>query len=165
MTGYEGQSDPTGFPGHDEARAGKFYAETKDIIFGDDFVNLPKPSEIAPPPFHGLFGMCEMECAAEVIMKRCLSNDSWYHQFGLDDFRVYPYTCCRNLGWHEHGFGGAIRNPEYRGDRGDTLASDGFLHLLSGGVLCSSYPNSVFRLTRRFVERMSEHTAKRTSKR
>jgi hypothetical protein len=142
---------------------GKFYDGTEGILFGD-LSGLPKPSEVAQPPYQGRFGMCEMETAAAVIMKRCLTNDSWYHQFGLDDFTVPPYTCCRQLGWHEHGFGHAVANPAYRGDRADTLASDGFLQFLARGWMLSSYPNSVFRLHPDFVKRLGEERTKRAPK-
>jgi hypothetical protein len=112
------------------------YGMIDSIVF-QDLKDVPPPSEAKDPDgptrYNGVLGMCEMEEAARIIVRRCQEAGTWCCRFYPDEFLADAAT--RN-GWH--------------------LVLEGFCILIHNGQLRSGYPNGSFIVTPEFVSRVSK---------
>lgn len=51
-----------------------------------------------------VFGMCEMECAAEIIIEKCRENQSWSNVFRYSDFPVQKENWSNPSSYEQTGF-------------------------------------------------------------
>lgn len=115
------------------------------ILIGDRYDDLPKPSEVLdlfcdpyePAKlrklmFSATLGMCEMECAAYLmVVKAKETGDTWKRFFCLGDVP---------------------------GEQ------TGFLCLLSNGWMETGYPNGMFYMGRKLIERLAKRGRERSRK-